>query len=491
MDDGTPAPLRAAALKARPSADVQAGSTVVGQRLAKALTHPLRIKILVELNKRAMSPTQFTNEFYSFLVEQKGSSGASRSAGETHRALCRYVARHFRRLEELKCIELVEIKTGGRRRGGKEHVFRAIQRVLFDASSWLAVPDSHRERVTAAAFTTYFDQVAQAMQAGTVDARGDRHFTWTALHYDEQGWKEMAADIDALFVRSLELRVEAALRMAKSQERSIPVTVAFACFESPESTNAPDSIDVRVRRKPPSISSADSKSVSHRLARALAHPLRIKILVELNKRAMSPTQFAWEIGGASLSNVSRHFRRLEELKCIELVEIKTGGRRRGGKEHFFRATQRSLFDESIWTSLPNSIRSQITASTFTTYIERAAEAIRTGTMDARDDRHFTWTAMHYDLEAWNCLIQLMDALFRRSLEIQDKSQQRVLKSKERLVPVTVALTCFESPPEAHQTPVPRLERFRLAMSDPPGSPQFEIEPPLDSSLPFKPKHLRP
>ncbi len=311
---------------------------------------------MVELNKRAMSPTQFTSEFRTFVIKLKGTPNSRPPTREQNRSLRRYVARHFRRLEELGCIELVDVKTGGQRRGGREHFYCAVQRTLFDASSWMAVPDARKGAVTATAFTTYIDQVSEAMQAGTMDARDDRHFTWTAMLYDRQGWAEMIAETDALFVRSLELRIEGALRMAKTEEAAVPVTVALACFESPE---PPDGFEMRrteMGGPAPPASPEESKIVSQRLAKAMAHPLRIKILVELNKRPMSPTQFAWDVGGASLSNVVRHFRRLEKLGCIELVDVKTGGQRRGGREHFYRAVQRSLFDESIWANLPSSLR---------------------------------------------------------------------------------------------------------------------------------------
>lgn len=91
-----------------------------------------------------------------------------------------------------------------------------------------------------------------------------------------------------------------------------------------------------------------------------------------------------------------------------------------------------------------------------------AEAIRHGTMDARDDRHFTWTAMHYDEIAWSSMVESADALFRRSLEIQAESRGRIAKSGEKPIPVTVAFACFESPRESHKSSIPRLEEFRRA-----------------------------
>jgi DNA-binding transcriptional ArsR family regulator len=187
-------------------------------------------------------------------------------------------------------------------------------------------------------------------------------------------------------------------------------------------------------------------AVVERLAKALAHPLRVKILVELNQRVMSPSQFFNEFGGGSLTKVARHFRQLERYGCVEVVEEKSGGRRRGAVEHFFRATQRSLFDESSWTSLPESVKNEVTSEIFETYMERVTQAMAAGTIDARDERHFSWTALLLDQKAWEALIPKMDELFRFSLELGVEAGLRMVESGEEPIPVTVALAAFESPP---------------------------------------------
>lgn len=444
------------------SAELQAAATIVGADLASAMTHPLRIRIVVVLNTRVMSPSGFTRRFRSEVAELKGARRRGESERQYNRALLSYVANHFRRLEELGCIELVDEKTGGKRRGSRERFYRAVQRTLFDASGWLAVPASKKGAVTATAFSTYIEHVAEAMRDGVIDARDERHLTWMAMHYDEQGWTEMREATDSVFLRSLELRIEAAQRLATSGEAAIPVTVGLAFFESPPAPGADPMRDAHVPTAA-SPAPAESRVVSERLAKAMTHPLRVRILVELNKRPMSPTQFTWEIGGPSLPTVAAHFRRLRDLGCIELVDEKTGGRRRGGREHFYRAVQRSLFDESVWSLLPASVRAEVTAATFTSYIDRVAEAIEAETMDVRPDRHFTWTAMHYDQQAWDAIIALTFDLFRRAFEIQAESLERLKVSGESAIPVTASIACFESSRNAQLSPIPRLEEFLQAM----------------------------
>jgi DNA-binding transcriptional ArsR family regulator len=199
---------------------------------------------------------------------------------------------------------------------------------------------------------------------------------------------------------------------------------------------------------------AASTVVSQRLAKALAHPLRVQILVELNKRPMSATQFAHHVGGnVSPSKASRHFRYLERLGCLELVEVRPrGGRRRGGRERIYQAVQRSLFDDSSWFSLPGSLQQEVTSVTFSTYIERVAEAIAAGTFNARDDRHLTWTGMHFDQRAWDEMTTRLEEVFRFSLDLRVEAALRMAESGEEPIPVTVALACFESPKDADVAP---------------------------------------
>lgn len=177
------------------------------------------------------------------------------------------------------------------------------------------------------------------------------------------------------------------------------------------------------------------------LAKALAHPTRIRILVELNQRMMSPNEFAQEFDG-SLSKVSYHFRKLEEHGCLELVKEVP---RRGAVEHYYRGTRRALFDDANWHSLPEAIKNSVTGTVFQTYLERVVQAMRAGTLDAREDRHFSWTALVLDGQAWDELIEGLDALFARALDLQVEAGLRMAESGEEPITATVGLAGFESP----------------------------------------------
>lgn len=187
------------------------------------------------------------------------------------------------------------------------------------------------------------------------------------------------------------------------------------------------------------------RGVDERLVKAIAHPLRIKILSELNQRVMSVKQFADAFPKYSHSQIYSHFRKLERLGCIELVETKSGGSRRGATERFYRATERAWFDQSSWERLPASIRRGATAEAVTNYIERVSEAMEAGTIDIRPERHISWTDVHFDEQAWNETLEEIEELCARLPERQAEAAVRLAESGEEAIRATVGLSCFESP----------------------------------------------
>jgi hypothetical protein len=189
-----------------------------------------------------------------------------------------------------------------------------------------------------------------------------------------------------------------------------------------------------------------------RMAKVFADPLRIQILAELNTRSMSPKQFHAEFGGGSVSRVSRHFDLLVRYDWLYLVRTESGGRRRGAIEHFYRATEPAMFDEETWPDVPDAMKSEFTWRSFQTYSERVREALLAGTLDAREDRHFSWTPFRLDQQGWDAAIAKVDALFYFLFREQEEANLRLARSGEEPIPMTVALAAFESPRETEKAP---------------------------------------
>lgn len=179
----------------------------IDQRLVRALGHPLRVKILEVVQVRKASPSELTE----LLGAPLGN-----------------VAYHVRVLEKCGCIEQVAT---ARRRGAVEHYFRARPRSYIGHQDWRKVPKSLRDAVTGASLGTFFDKAADALEAGTMDARDDTTLNWMPMAVDEAGWAEVAAVFEAVTNRLEAIHELCRRRMLKNGEESTALVVGMAAFE--------------------------------------------------------------------------------------------------------------------------------------------------------------------------------------------------------------------------------------------------------------------
>src|SRR6195952_3388156 len=114
-----------------------------------------------------------------------------------------------------------------------------------------------------------------------------------------------------------------------------------------------------------------------RIAKALAHPLRARILQRLGERVASPGDLAVELG-APLGVVSYHVRMLREYECVELVRTEP---RRGALQHFYRATARPQLQEDQWRNLPASLRRELSGGTIGELVDDLAQSADAGALD--------------------------------------------------------------------------------------------------------------
>jgi DNA-binding transcriptional ArsR family regulator len=181
--------------------------------------------------------------------------------------------------------------------------------------------------------------------------------------------------------------------------------------------------------------------IDARFAKAIGHPLRVRIMVELDRGPMSPAEFVAQFGG-NIENVAYHFRTLKECDCVRVCGERP---RRGAVEHFYENTKHALFSEEEFSALPTSVKSGISASTLSTFMDQAAEALLTNTLDSRDDRHLTWQRLKLDEEGFANVMARMQALFQCLPVEQMAARERMKRSGEQPLNTTVALFGFESP----------------------------------------------
>jgi hypothetical protein len=183
-------------------------------------------------------------------------------------------------------------------------------------------------------------------------------------------------------------------------------------------------------------------SMDTRLMRAMAHPMRIQIVSEINKpgRTLSPSRFA-EAVERPLSLVGYHFKELEKFECIELVEERPV---RGATEHIYRASRRVLFDSNEWAKLPGIMKAGTAGRALTDYLLAAREAIEEGTFEARDDSHLTWTTIRVDERGWCKGSAIVAAALDKLLALEEECAPRIEAGAEQL-DATFGLGMFESP----------------------------------------------
>lgn len=182
----------------------------VEQIVAKAFAHPLRVQILIILNERVASPNLLSQELNQSL---------------------NLVAYHVRVLEKYDCIELVDTK---QRRGATEHFYRATRRQFLTDSEWARMPESLRPGLSGAMLKSVFDDIDEAVVAGTFDELEDRHLSRTPMVVDKQGWGDVAGLLAETLDRILEIQAEANERLARSGEEGMLAKVEIMHFTSPK-----------------------------------------------------------------------------------------------------------------------------------------------------------------------------------------------------------------------------------------------------------------
>jgi DNA-binding transcriptional ArsR family regulator len=159
-------------------------------RYVKALSHPLRVRILAILEERTASPVQLA-----------ATLGASLGV----------VSYHVRTLERFGLVKLVRTNPV---RGAVEHHYRARARPTISDEGWgNAAPVAKQ-----ALLSSFLQQVGAyanaAAAAGGFD-RADAHFTRTVAKLDAKGWAQLAKACEQLLAKIDALEAESAKRIAK------------------------------------------------------------------------------------------------------------------------------------------------------------------------------------------------------------------------------------------------------------------------------------
>ncbi len=185
------------------------------------------------------------------------------------------------------------------------------------------------------------------------------------------------------------------------------------------------------------------------LARALAHPLRTRILRALEDRTASPSEMASELD-APIGVVSYHMRQLAKLKLLRLVRREP---RRGAIEHYYTASARPRMTDRGWRSLPGAIKQASLAAAIEELGHEVSAAAAGGGFD-RAEADLTRTSLTVDGEGLEALGREVERFLERVHKIEAASAARLAHrahgGEQR---AALVLMLFE--PTAHGSPAAR------------------------------------
>lgn len=182
--------------------------------------------------------------------------------------------------------------------------------------------------------------------------------------------------------------------------------------------------------------------VDPRLAKAIGHPLRVEIMVEVAKAPMSPTEYVHQFGGGGLTTVAYHFRELAKLDCLVVVDTK---QRRGATEHFYEVAKRALLNDHDFAALPAPLRGGFDASVFSTFMQQGQQALEADTIDSQKNKHITWQTLRLSKEGFDNLMDRLMEVYEQAGVEQLASEASLEKSGETPIYTTLGMFGFESP----------------------------------------------
>lgn len=163
-----------------------------------------------------------------------------------------------------------------------------------------------------------------------------------------------------------------------------------------------------------------------RLIKALAHPLRVRILSILETREMaSPNELADELS-VSLGVMSYHVRRLHALGFLELVKRTP---RRGAIEHHYRAKARPKVTDEGWAETPAIVKRAMVGATLQQLSGYVNTAASQGGFD-RGDAHLSRSSITLDEQGWKELAREMTSNWIGTIERLERESAVRLKEQD-------------------------------------------------------------
>ena len=179
------------------------------------------------------------------------------------------------------------------------------------------------------------------------------------------------------------------------------------------------------------------------LLKAMAHPLKQRILVALDETQASPSELATRLD-EDFQTVARLVR---ELRSVDppLIEKVGETKVRGGTAHIYKTVGRPVLDLGPWEKMPQLLREIQSTQAGQILLGDLAEAIKAGTFDALVERTMLRDTGGFDREGAAEFGTAALALLDTAAEIEARSAGRMLESDEEPIRMSISILGFEMP----------------------------------------------
>jgi len=193
-------------------------------------------------------------------------------------------------------------------------------------------------------------------------------------------------------------------------------------------------VNVKRSRRAPVIAVDDP-----RYAKALAHPMRVRILSMLREAPASPVELADRLSDATLGAIAYHVRTLHDLGLLELVDTR---QKRGATEHVYSAVGTPTLTPESWGELGPVAKQRLLTAMLQEIGECATRSAAAGGFD-RVDSHLTRTSLTLDDRAWRQLATATKKWLQDVERIQTAAQKRIDRD-DCTIDVALVMMLFES-----------------------------------------------
>lgn len=405
-------------------------SEVQSKTVLAAMGHSTRVRILMAMNspRRRLSPKGFSAE-----------TGLN----------LRHCSYHFAQLAKARCINLVATRPV---RGSTEHIYEPNVTALAWTAEWELLSPKIKRAVLTSVYKAAIEALGSAIDGGSFESRDDSHLSWDTIEVDERGWGEMAAIIDPALKELLKVEKECLKRIAEGDDYFLATYFMFS-FESPRRFTPMPAPSAKTPVPPPPRPTKDKSRLRRRelregldeeqiITQAMSHPTRVRILMAMNspRRRMSASQFARETG-LNLDHCAYHFRELEDVGCIVLVDSRP---RRGAKEHIYEPIRTALAWTDNWKALGPIVKQSVLAKVMRGAVEALGLAINSGTFEARKESHLSWNIVEVDDQGWTQMAAIFDRVLEEMIALEKRCLDRIASGCD-FINASFFMSSFESP----------------------------------------------